>query len=83
MAFQGFAMKMKRNSSYLRTLTALLAGFVCCCALAASVAPVAAEHGMVVTAQHLASRVGVDVLKKGGNAQQQTKPASNAVSVRR
>ncbi len=35
---------------------------------AASVAPLAAEHGMVVTAQHLASRVGVDVLKKGGNA---------------
>lgn len=37
-------------------------------ALAASVAPVAAEHGMVVTAQHLATRVGVDVLKRGGNA---------------
>jgi len=35
---------------------------------AASLAPVAAERGMVVTAQHLASRVGVDVLKKGGNA---------------
>jgi gamma-glutamyltranspeptidase/glutathione hydrolase len=35
---------------------------------AASLAPVAAEHGMVVTAQHLASRVGVDVLKDGGNA---------------
>ena len=35
---------------------------------AASVAPVAAEHGMVVTAQHLASQVGVDVLKHGGNA---------------
>jgi len=35
---------------------------------AASVAPVAAEHGMVVTAQHLASQVGVDVLRKGGNA---------------
>src|SRR6185437_2067751 len=27
-----------------------------------------AEHGMVVTAQHLASKVGVDVLKRGGNA---------------
>ena len=37
-------------------------------AQAASVAPVAAEHGMVVTAQHLATEVGVDVLKKGGNA---------------
>jgi gamma-glutamyltranspeptidase/glutathione hydrolase len=35
---------------------------------AASQAPVAAENGMVVTAQHLASQVGVDVLKRGGNA---------------
>ncbi len=35
---------------------------------AASLAPVAAEHGMVVTAQHLATQVGVDVLKRGGNA---------------
>ncbi|MFL9669957.1 gamma-glutamyltransferase [Variovorax sp. AB1(2024)] len=35
---------------------------------AASVAPVAAENGMVVSAQHLASKVGVDVLKRGGNA---------------
>ena len=35
---------------------------------AASVAPVAAEHGMVVTAQSLATDVGVEVLKKGGNA---------------
>lgn len=36
--------------------------------LAASVAPVAAEHGMVVTAQRYATKVGVDVLKDGGNA---------------
>lgn len=36
--------------------------------IAASVAPVAARHGMVVSAQHLASQVGVDVLKAGGNA---------------
>jgi len=35
---------------------------------AASLAPVAAEHGMVVSAQHLASTIGVDILKKGGNA---------------
>ncbi|MET3390520.1 gamma-glutamyltranspeptidase/glutathione hydrolase [Variovorax sp. 1140] len=35
---------------------------------AASVAPVAAENGMVVSAQHLATKVGVDVLKRGGNA---------------
>ena len=37
-------------------------------AFAASVAPVAAENGMVVTAQHIATRIGVDVLKDGGNA---------------
>ena len=37
-------------------------------AAAASAAPVGAENGMVVTAQHLATEVGVDVLKKGGNA---------------
>ena len=37
-------------------------------ACAASAAPVAAEHGMVVTAHHLATQVGVDVLKDGGNA---------------
>ncbi|RWC43433.1 MAG: gamma-glutamyltransferase [Mesorhizobium sp.] len=35
---------------------------------AASPQPAKGEHGMVVTAQHLASRVGVEVLKKGGNA---------------
>ena len=40
----------------------------CVAAQAASQAPVAAENGMVVTAQHLATRVGVDVLKAGGNA---------------
>ncbi len=37
-------------------------------AQAASVAPVAAENGMVVTAQHLATKVGVDILRRGGNA---------------
>ena len=35
---------------------------------AASPAPVAAKNGMVVTAQQYATRVGVDVLKSGGNA---------------
>lgn len=35
---------------------------------AGTLPPVAAEHGMVVTAQHLATHVGVDVLKNGGNA---------------
>lgn len=37
-------------------------------ARSASVAPVAAENGMVVSAQHLATQIGVDVLKRGGNA---------------
>ncbi|KAJ0339984.1 hypothetical protein COL154_014192, partial [Colletotrichum chrysophilum] len=37
-------------------------------ACAASPAPVEGEHGMVVTAHHLASEIGVDVLKKGANA---------------
>jgi gamma-glutamyltranspeptidase/glutathione hydrolase len=35
---------------------------------AASRAPVAAENGMVVTAQRYATEVGVDVLARGGNA---------------
>lgn len=42
----------------------LAAGFT----LAKSPAPVQAENGMVVTAQHLASQVGLDVLQQGGNA---------------
>jgi gamma-glutamyltranspeptidase/glutathione hydrolase len=35
---------------------------------AASMRPVASERGMVVTAQHLATEVGVKVLKAGGSA---------------
>jgi gamma-glutamyltranspeptidase / glutathione hydrolase len=35
---------------------------------AASARPVAAQGGMVVTAQHLATEIGVDILKRGGNA---------------
>ncbi len=30
--------------------------------------PVTARHGMVVTAQHLATEVGVNILRRGGNA---------------
>ena len=54
--------------SHLRTLVVLAVIGWCALARAASVAPVAAENGMVATAQHLATEVGVDVLKKGGNA---------------
>jgi gamma-glutamyltranspeptidase/glutathione hydrolase len=57
------------NTKPLRNAFAATIASVCCAiAQAASQAPVAAEHGMVVTAQHLATEVGVDVLKKGGNA---------------
>ena len=51
-----------------RSLLAAALAFCFVDAQAASQAPVAAENGMVVTAQHLATRVGVDVLKDGGNA---------------
>src|SRR5687767_6008827 len=53
----------------LKRVFAWFAGTALCVAVhAASIAPVAAENGMVVTAQHLATRAGVDVLKDGGNA---------------
>ncbi|MBV5331557.1 hypothetical protein JZU69_04045, partial [bacterium] len=35
---------------------------------AASLPAVEAKNGMVVSSQHLASKVGVDILKMGGNA---------------
>ena len=58
---------MSRNLSRSLLLTSL--ALVCSSApQAASIAPVAAENGMVVTAQHLATKIGVDVLKNGGNA---------------
>jgi gamma-glutamyltranspeptidase/glutathione hydrolase len=59
---------MTNHKALLKTLVVLTAAWVGWAAQAASVAPVAAENGMVVTAQHLATRVGVDVLKDGGNA---------------
>jgi gamma-glutamyltranspeptidase / glutathione hydrolase len=46
----------------------LLALLATAAAQAASERPVAAERGMVVTAQHLATDVGVDILRHGGNA---------------
>ncbi len=58
-------MRSRLLPSFVATLAALAFAAT---AFAASVAPVASEHGMVVTAQHLATKVGVDVLKKGGNA---------------
>ena len=56
------------NSTVIRRLSILSLSLFATTVEAASVAPVAAEHGMVVTAQSLATDVGVEVLKKGGNA---------------
>jgi len=51
-----------------KPLLAMTLSLCCGWAHAASPAPVAAENGMVVAAQHLATQVGVDVLRSGGNA---------------
>ena len=49
-------------------LFALAISIACDGPQAASPAPVGARNGMVVTSQHLATKVGVDILKQGGNA---------------
>lgn len=54
-----------------RWLTLMLLGALGLCALSAralAATPAYAEHGMVITAQHLASEVGLRILKEGGNA---------------
>src|SRR5579862_9411513 len=60
-------MSLRDRFIHRRVFAALLV-VVCSAAHSASVPPVAGEHGMVVTAHQLATRVGVDVLKRGGNA---------------
>jgi gamma-glutamyltranspeptidase / glutathione hydrolase len=66
---------VKIRSRCLRTRAlAALAAIACAAIHAASIAPsvasppAAAEHGMVVTAHQLATKVGIDVLQRGGNA---------------
>ena len=51
-----------------KLLSCLLLTLLAGAAIAASPAPIAAERGMVVTAQQYATRIGVDVLQQGGNA---------------
>jgi gamma-glutamyltranspeptidase / glutathione hydrolase len=55
------------RNQYLPAAAAVVAIFFAAAGVA-SPAPAAGEHGMVVTAHQLATKVGVDVLKKGGNA---------------
>src|SRR5688572_17399339 len=61
-----------RTSRVNQALVVFVIGLIVLCTQAqtraASAAPVAAENGMVVSAQHLATRVGVDILKRGGTA---------------
>jgi gamma-glutamyltranspeptidase / glutathione hydrolase len=59
------AMKNRLLISVPMVLGVLMVGAA---ALAVTRQPVIAEHGMVVTSQHLASDVGVQILKQGGNA---------------
>jgi gamma-glutamyltranspeptidase/glutathione hydrolase len=54
--------------TFRRALLCCSIALIACTAQAASRAPVAAKNGMVVTAQEHATRIGVDILKSGGNA---------------
>src|SRR5512144_2692810 len=60
-------MEARRLLIGIRRLATVVA-IACGATHAASVPPAGGEHGMVVTAHQLATKVGVDVLKRGGNA---------------
>jgi len=59
---------MKVNDLFGRLAASALAFALLGNVHAASVPAVEAKNGMVVTSQHLASKIGVDILKMGGNA---------------
>ncbi len=56
------------RTAFHRMLAALALLAIAAPAALAQRAPIEAEHGMVVSANRLASQVGADVLKRGGNA---------------
>lgn len=58
----------RRRKFTSRALVALLATALFGLAAAKAPAPVQAQNGMVVTAQHLATEIGLNVLQEGGNA---------------
>jgi gamma-glutamyltranspeptidase/glutathione hydrolase len=59
-------MKLKRNC--VRTASVIGLGLAAGFAAAQALIPRQARHGMVVSTQRLASEVGLDILKRGGNA---------------
>jgi gamma-glutamyltranspeptidase/glutathione hydrolase len=66
----GLLLFWKRYKSLMRKIfkrLVFILGLVTC-AVSIAATPVAARHGMVVTEQHLATQVGVDILRAGGNA---------------
>ncbi|GGP24444.1 gamma-glutamyltransferase [Silvimonas amylolytica] len=57
-----------KTPSVARVVGLVAFAFVQAASQAASLAPVMAQNGMVVSAQQLATKAGVDILKRGGNA---------------
>jgi gamma-glutamyltranspeptidase / glutathione hydrolase len=68
-----FNMEIMNSHRYLLLYLVVAAAGICAAvapprAQAAAPAPLESADGMVVTAQHLASEVGADILRRGGNA---------------